>query len=138
MMNFKDFINESTDIKLDISASDLVDVSREEKIATEYKFNPYKAITVTDMYIDFPDDYNGEAEIKLSNGDKITYKCKESRTRPEGYKGAPPYYSVSVTFNIGKHTPIVKDTFDGILGETSSITSDLLNAYEKEFKNCYK
>ena len=89
--------NTEFDISVCEYAEHLVDEAQEMAAAQEYNYTPI-VITIKKLSIDMKDDYNGSIEIILSNGDKINYECRESRTPVEPGQG-PPFYSTSFSIN---------------------------------------
>ena len=89
-------------IKFDLStgeyADHLLDTKKEKSYATKWVFNPTPTITVVDYFADMRDDFNGEAEVELSNGDKVTYSCSEI----PGKQG--PSYEISAYITTGRQT----------------------------------
>ena len=57
---------------------DYFDKERVVEYVKEYKYTPV-VITIEDVFINMEDDFNGEVEVKLSNGDLVRYECIEKR-----------------------------------------------------------
>lgn len=119
-------INEyaTLDINVGEYAEGLVNSGKEQKAANTYKFYPVAAITIDKVDINLEDEYNGDIEILMSNGDKIVYDCSEVRSHGRG-----PSYEVSVKVN---DVLIEEDEFlDDFSG---TWVGSLMRVYEKAKK----
>jgi hypothetical protein len=108
-------------------AGDLLNKDREKEAAKEYKYVPIEAVTITQLSINMNDDYNGEVDITLSNGDNIFYECIETRT-PRHKGDVRPYYLVELSINneLKIEGYSLMDNFG-----SGTWVNDIMNLYEK-------
>jgi len=103
----ENFVNENHEInyeinegiKINVGPNSDIDKKSEMKAINSFKYiPPTKPVVVTDCNANFIDDFNTDIQIELSNGDKISFIVKESRTPVKG-QSAPPYYTVELKIN---------------------------------------
>lgn len=124
----KKALNEGISFKI---SGDLDNLSepKEKKAAEDFTWSPPSVpVTVKAIEMEMMDEYNGYANIVMSNGDTIIYDLYESRNPGPGQK-APPFYKFSLTVNGKKLTPNLDDVLQG----SGSITADILGYYVKHY-----
>ena len=117
-------------INFDLSSGEycehLLDEEMEIKRANSFEFYPIPPITITDVFIDMPDDYRGNVKIKLSNGEEVEYVCEELRMTNMG-PSTKQYVTVNRPGNTGYQ--ICGDEFLENYAGSGSWVTDIMNCY---------
>lgn len=126
--NFENTLNEG--ISFEISGDlDNLSEPKEKKAAEDFTWSPPSVpVTVKAIEMEMMDEYNGYANIVMSNGDAIVYDLVGSRKPGPGQK-APPFYTFSLKVNGKELTPNLDDVLQG----SGSITADILDYYVKHY-----
>jgi hypothetical protein len=104
-----------------VEGAEFIDVESETRAAIRFVDN---GVRVVGLEMILPDEYNGQINIELSNGDKVEYLLEETRT-PQLGQTTPPFYKFYLMIN----RDIITRNLDDVLVGGSTVVGDILNYY---------